>query len=139
MANYRVTAPYVLLKVRDQQGKPAVNGFHAGAILPSSVAEMDPDNLKRHVDRGWVEQLAELIAEPADAQAEEAGDDAEPSADEASGGQGPESGDGAEQPGPARPSQADSKAAWVDYATTQGLDREQAESMTKADLIELLK
>ena len=38
---------------------------------------------------------------------------------------------------PARPAQADNKAAWVDWAVAQGADREDAETSTKADLIEL--
>lgn len=40
---------------------------------------------------------------------------------------------------PKRPAQADPKDAWVDYAVTQGIDRDEAEAMTKADLVELLK
>ena len=37
----------------------------------------------------------------------------------------------------ARPAQADNKAAWVDWAVSQGVDREEAEAFTKAELIEL--
>lgn len=36
---------------------------------------------------------------------------------------------------PTPPAKSDSKAAWVDYAETQGADPEQAEESTKADLI----
>jgi hypothetical protein len=36
-----------------------------------------------------------------------------------------------------RPAQADNKAAWVDWAVSQGVDRDDAEAYTKADLIEL--
>lgn len=36
-----------------------------------------------------------------------------------------------------RPAQADNKAAWVDWAVSQGVDREEAETATKAELIEL--
>lgn len=36
-----------------------------------------------------------------------------------------------------RPKHVAPKAEWVDYAVTQGADREGAEDMTKADLIEM--
>lgn len=35
------------------------------------------------------------------------------------------------------PSQHDLKADWVDYAVSKGLDRDEAEELTKAELIEL--
>lgn len=35
-----------------------------------------------------------------------------------------------------KPAKADNKAAWVDYAVEQGAEREEAEAMTKADLVE---
>jgi hypothetical protein len=34
-----------------------------------------------------------------------------------------------------RPEQADRKAEWIDYAVTQGASRDEAEDMTKAELI----
>lgn len=37
----------------------------------------------------------------------------------------------------ARPSQSAAKADWVDFAVARGLDRKEAESMTKAELVEL--
>lgn len=40
---------------------------------------------------------------------------------------------------PKRPAQSDPKGAWVDFAVYHGIDRGEAETMTKADLIELLK
>lgn len=41
-------------------------------------------------------------------------------------------GDGA----PEKPKQVAPKADWVDYAVSEGLDRDEAEAMTKAELIE---
>lgn len=35
-----------------------------------------------------------------------------------------------------KPKPSDKKAAWVDHAVAQGMDREEAESMTKEALIE---
>lgn len=36
-----------------------------------------------------------------------------------------------------KPTQSDTKAAWVDYAVSAGLERADAESATKQDLIDL--
>jgi hypothetical protein len=45
--------------------------------------------------------------------------------------------EGAAQPeGSGQPTSADNKAAWVDWAVSQGADRTEAEASTKADLIE---
>jgi hypothetical protein len=57
MSSYRVAAPMVLLKVRGVGGKSVVNGFYAGAIVPASAADVDADNLQRHIERGWVEEV----------------------------------------------------------------------------------
>lgn len=46
-----------------------------------------------------------------------------------------ESTDGGTEQTVERPAPGDPKAAWVDYAVSQGHKREDAESMTKADLI----
>jgi hypothetical protein len=37
---------------------------------------------------------------------------------------------------PEPPAKADAKAVWVDYAVTQGADRDEAEAATKADLVD---
>ena len=49
----------------------------------------------------------------------------------------PEPGPEPELGEPGRPAQADNKAAWVDWAVRHGIDREEAEASTKAELIEL--
>lgn len=120
MATYRVTAPYILLEVTDQAGKRQVNGFYEGAIVANPV---DEDKLKKAVTRKWVDLVDEPAAVPAP----------DPTPAPAPG---PEV---TQAPGPSKPGQADQKAAWVDYAVAQGIERDQAEAMTKADLIELLK
>lgn len=48
---YRVVAPYVTLKVRDNAGALVVSGFYAGATVPDSV---DGDSLQHHLDTGLV-------------------------------------------------------------------------------------
>ena len=35
-----------------------------------------------------------------------------------------------------KPAQADPKAAWIDWAISQGADADEAEALTKAELIE---
>lgn len=35
------------------------------------------------------------------------------------------------------PAKNDNKAAWVDYAISQGVERDEAEGLTKADLVEM--
>lgn len=52
--SYRVTAPYVTLKVRDASGGPVVVGFYAGAIVPEGV---DEASLKHHLDHKLVEEV----------------------------------------------------------------------------------
>lgn len=53
--SYRVTAPYVTLKVRDASGGPVVVGFYAGAIVPDDV---DAASLKHHLNHKLVEEVA---------------------------------------------------------------------------------
>jgi hypothetical protein len=65
MTTYRVTAPMVLLKVRGVGDKAMINSFYAGAIVPESAEEIDPDNVLRHLDRGWIEEVDEApVAAP---------------------------------------------------------------------------
>lgn len=69
----------------------------------------------------WAEELVtnpQAFAEPADARATAA-----PAEDE----------EQAEDEGP--PARSASKPEWVDYAVSEGVDRDDAESMTKDDLI----
>lgn len=114
-AAYRVTAPYVTLKVlATATGAAQINGFYAGAIVTDD--KIEKASLERHLDRRWIER----VDEPGEAIVDEPGPDTPPR-------------------GPEKPSQADPKAAWVDYAVAQGNDREAVEAMTKADLVELLK
>lgn len=57
-----VTAPYVILKVRDQMsGGWTMRGYFAGAPVP---ADIDPDNLRHHVEGGMVKAVDEPQPEP---------------------------------------------------------------------------
>lgn len=105
--SYRVTAPLVLAK--DQSG--LIHHVYQGAVIPWLSDEQE----KHFLDSGLVEKvgakegpvLAELVTD-------------EPVA---------EDGD--------KPLRTASKAAWVDYAVTKGVDREEAEAASKQDLIDL--
>lgn len=92
--------------------------LRAGAIVPAEVA----DSKDAPVDE--VETVAQEADEPPSAES-----DPEPTADEA-----PEA--------PAkqltRPKQAAPKPAWVEYAVSRGMDREEAEGLDKRELIAAL-
>jgi hypothetical protein len=54
VGTYRVTAPYVTLKSKSEQGGEVVLGYYAGALVPETV---DLDDLARHIRKGMVEKL----------------------------------------------------------------------------------
>jgi hypothetical protein len=51
---YRVTAPYVVLKSKSDQGGLVALGYYKDALVPESV---DLDDLARHIRKGAVEKL----------------------------------------------------------------------------------
>jgi hypothetical protein len=111
---YRVIAPYVTLKVRNDQGQVVLREFYVNAPVPAAA---DPENVDRLLRKGM---LAALDA-PAEPVVERAADPAEVST---------------------RPAQAAAKADWVTFAAAQRPDgqseqdaRAEAEAMSKADLI----
>lgn len=71
---YRVTAPFVYLKLKDPvTGAFAIQGLYEGAV----VDDVDPDNLRHHLDLNMVEEVASPPApepdpEPSDDDAVEA-------------------------------------------------------------------
>jgi hypothetical protein len=118
---YRVNAPYVVLKTQDREsGRSKVNGYYEGAIVTGPI--VDEASLAKHLERGWIEEIQPAADNPDEPVAEEPD---KPAADSV--------------PSLTKPGQADQKAAWVDYAESTGIDRAEAEAMTKADLIDLLK
>lgn len=79
MTTYRVTAPMILLKIRGVGDKAVINSFYAGAVVPDSAEQVDPDNVLRHLDRGWIEEIDDAPApEPAPSKAPEPDPDAVP-------------------------------------------------------------
>lgn len=66
MKAYKVTAPYVTMRVENELGQEVVLGFLQGATLPKGVNQEDLD---RHVRKGMVAEEgsreADLLAVPA--------------------------------------------------------------------------
>ena len=58
---YRVTAPFIMLKVKDAvTGAYTFQGLYEGAV----VEDVDPDNLQHHLDLDMVEEVSAPAAEP---------------------------------------------------------------------------
>lgn len=105
-----VTGP--LAVVRDGAGK--LRYYYQGTTLP---ADLPGDEVGRLVDVGLVGPSSDTAGSPA------GGDTPTPDGDPDGGGR--------------RPAQVAPKAAWVDWAVSQGASRSDAEESSKADLIEL--
>ena len=60
-SSYRVTAPYVTLKVKDAAGADVLVGFYEGAV----VSDVEEESLKHHLDTGLVEKLPAAEAKKA--------------------------------------------------------------------------
>lgn len=61
MGAYRVTAPYVTLKVKDVSGVTIVQGYYAGGVVQDPIED---DQFDKHVRNGWVEEAAASEPEP---------------------------------------------------------------------------
>lgn len=62
MTGYIVTAPYVTLRVKDQQGAEVLLGFYEAATVPDSVVKED---LERHLRKGMVAKTGTEAADAA--------------------------------------------------------------------------
>jgi len=128
MATYEVTGPLALVK--DQAGKV---GYHyQGAIVPEGTPA---EELNRPSARGLIGKVDQPIPVPTHVPPRTEAPEIEPAAGDGSDdGQPPAS----EPAAPVRPMQVATKAAWVDYAVARGLDRAEAEGMTKQQLMDAL-
>lgn len=125
---YRVTAPYVTVKVSAAPGAALTTlGFYRDMLLPGNV---DTESAELLVTKGMVEK----IAAPAAAAVDPASYQPDPTGAEIS----------SSPAEPVRPERNASKADWVTFAVSQraeGISEEQAkadaEAMTKADLATL--
>ncbi len=122
---FRVVAPLVL--VRDELGR--THHLYEGAVVDVS----DTDHASYLVREGMV--VAERPVPMAAVESQPA-IGSEPTDD----GVDVESGDGDPDAAlPSRPPHIAAKARWVDFAVSQGFDRDEAESMSKQALIATLK
>ena len=120
--SYQVTGACVIVTTSSPVGPQKIT-MYAPALLPPDVPQREIDHL---LSVGLIAEVgakapAAAPAVPADGQ----------------GGEG-----GSEPPGPTpggKPSQGDPKAAWVEYAVSQGVDRAEAEKASKADLVGMFK
>lgn len=106
-----VTGPLAI--VTDSTGQPRY--LYQGAALPEGIPDVEVERL---TDAGLVSKVDEPVA----VLVEEA--DTSKSASTA--------GSGDVQ----RPSDAATKATWVEYTVARGMDRDKAEAMTKQELID---
>lgn len=137
MTAYRVTAPYITPKVRDDAAGGYVHkGYYADAVLQGE--NIDPASLRHHLEGGM---LAEVEA-PVEAKAAAVEVPAEPA--EASSGETPAVDTPPSDPAgpPVRPHGNASAATWLDYAVSlraEGVSEEDARAAlsekTKAELI----
>ena len=75
--NYRVVAPYITLKIVDSvSGTATMTGFYKDAVVPGERVEKA--SLERHLDRGYVEKVAEAAPAKAPEKAPESDPDAVP-------------------------------------------------------------
>lgn len=124
--SYKVTGAYVTVKVRDERGQLMTLGFYAGGVLPDSADQADVERLLR---KG-------LLAEEGTPQADAAVPHGVPVTFDELGHAVPQETGQAEPAAEGTPKQSDTKAAWVDYAVTQGAERADAEAKSKAELVE---
>lgn len=54
MSAYRVCAPYVTLRVKDQNGQDVLLGYYEGAVIKDPVQDMQFD---KHLNQGMIEKL----------------------------------------------------------------------------------
>jgi hypothetical protein len=144
MTVYKVTAPYITVKVETPLGSQ-VQGFAAGALLPDGVVE---ESIRHHLRRKMIEEVevgsGQELAESESAENGDGDGDGEDGGDPSTPPPPPPPLEPAPSvgPEPAAPPESgpgSGKAAWVDYAMARGMDRAEAEGMSRDDLIKALK
>lgn len=112
MTAAEVTAPVIVVPGADDK----LHYHYSGAIV-----DLNADDYERLIADGMVKAYeAETTAAPADADGDGDG------------------GNGGSGDSPERPKQTAPKDAWVDYAVTRGIDKAEAEALTKPELISRL-
>jgi hypothetical protein len=129
---YKVVGACALI-TQDTVGGPMKCTLYRGVLVGPGAK---PEEIRHNLEMG-------LLAPVAAATVESAAEDVEPSAPEVPGESG-ESGDGDDSAvdlpaDGSAPKPAANKATWVEYAVSQGMDRDEAAKASKKDLVEALK
>ncbi|MEO3929244.1 hypothetical protein ABGB07_36145 [Micromonosporaceae bacterium B7E4] len=110
MTAYRVTAPYVTVKVVDEiTTKETIVGFYEGGILPSNVVKESAELL---VKKGMVEKAKGVTAPPGSASTSTL----------------------EQSPTPTAPSGRASREEWATYATSKGAPAEETKPVDEGGL-----
>jgi hypothetical protein len=120
---YVVTGAYITAPVDDAVQGHVVLGFHRGALLPESVPEATIEHLLAVGLVAEGDDVADMFLQPSQTGPLGTGT-SEPAA-----------GAEADQSSAEAPPGNASKAAWVDYAVSQGADRDEAEGYTRDELV----
>jgi len=105
---------------------------HSGEHLAAQISTFDPGEIAKH--RRLVEDGVDGWREVNDPRVLDVDPDDEEDPDELD-----DDPDGDGDPVDGRPAVRAPKEEWVEFAVTQGLERDEAEAMNKADLIKALK
>ncbi|MFI6793674.1 hypothetical protein ACIBG4_40720 [Nonomuraea sp. NPDC050383] len=129
MDRYQVVAPYVTVPTMTQRGQQVV-GLLKDAFVPDDASQ---EWLDRHLRKRMIAKVAGFdtpapapAPEPAPAPVVKESEKREESKDDSPTAP-PESGPGS------------GKQAWVDYAVARGMDRDEANGMSRDDLIAALR
>lgn len=128
---YRVTAPYVTVKVRTDKGVQAV-GLYEGALLPEGVLEESIQHHlgKKHLGKPMIEKFGGLL--PAEEPEQTDLDLPEEVTDPAPEPDGPDTMAPPPSAGP-----GSGQKAWAEYAVSLGYERDDVATMSRDDLIAL--
>ncbi len=130
---YKVTAPYITVLVTSGDGLPRMAGFYRDHVLPPEVPEKQ---IKAHLESGLIVEIPgpAPVASAEDKAATEAANDRLLQADRER-----------DAKTITKPSTADPKAVWVNYAVTKSagtpgaISESQASELSKAELVERFK
>ncbi|MEV4287357.1 hypothetical protein AB0K40_17775 [Nonomuraea bangladeshensis] len=121
MDRYQVVAPYVTVPTMTQRGQQVV-GLGKGAFVPEDASK---EWVERHLRKKMIEKLPAPASPARNEEVPPPPPAAPPASDTPQAP--PESGPGS------------GKQAWVDYAVARGMDRDEANDMTRDDLIAALR
>ncbi|MGI5423065.1 hypothetical protein [Actinomadura luteofluorescens] len=127
MTKYVVTAPCLVHVPFDTPQGRQLGTLYTGAVVPESAPK---EKIQFWLDGGMIRKV-EAAPEPEQTE--------EPGSPEVSKSQGPTPAPEGDLAPPPTGGAGSGKDAWVDYAVKRGFTREEAEGMSRDDLIKVLK